>query len=138
MFLLDTNIVSELNKPRPAPEVTGWIRSAQQHDLFFSVVSIAEIVKGITSHPDPVRQSALQIWLDQFVRPWLYGRILPIPEEIAEIAGRFEGLRAAAGRPMAFADALIAATAVKNGFTLVTRNVRDFVEIPVTLINPWK
>ncbi len=137
MFLLDTNIVSELNRRRPAPEVTTWIESVSQRDLWISVITIAEIVQGIASHPDFVHRQALQQWLQNFVRPWLYGRILPLSESIAEITGQISGQNIASGKPISLADAAIAATAIQHGYTLVTRNVKDFSGLSLEIINPW-
>jgi predicted nucleic acid-binding protein len=137
MFLLDTNVVSELNRPAPAKEVSAWVRSVPQNDLFMSVITVAEIVKGITRHPDPVRRQSLQNWLDTSVRPWLHGRILPVSEIIAEKTGQISGEHDASGKPITLADAAIAATAIEYGFTLVTRNVKDFTRVRLDLINPW-
>jgi hypothetical protein len=138
VFLLDTNIVSELNRPQPARQVSEWIRSVPQQELFISVITIAEIVKGITRHPDAPRRLALQQWLDSFVRPWLHGRILPVSESIAERTGQISGAHDASGKPIALADALIAATAVEYGLSLATRNIKDFQRIPLKLLNPWE
>ena len=137
MFLLDTNVVSELNRPRPALEVTTWIQSVSQRDLFLSVISIAEIVRGITRHPDPIRKQALQHWLDSFVRPWLHQRILPLSEAVAEITGQLSGQQESSGKPISLADAAIAATAIQYGYTLVTRNVKYFSGLPLDILNPW-
>jgi predicted nucleic acid-binding protein len=84
-----------------------------------------------------VQRQSLQLWLDDFVRPWLYERIIPVSESIAEATGRIAGERDAAGRPLGFPDAAIAATAIENNFTLVTRNVKDFSNLPVPIINLW-
>ena len=138
MFLLDTNIVSELNKPYPDREVTRWIRSVPQSDLFMSVVTIAEIVNGITRHPDPARRQVLQRWLDDVVRPWLRERIIPVSEPVAELTGQITGEHEVAGKAITFADAAIAATAMHQDFTLVTRNTKDFNRISVPLYNPWQ
>ena len=138
MYLLDTYVVSELRRPRPSIEVTQWVQSQPREKQFLSVLSIAEIMKGLTRHRDPVQRFALQHWLDNVVRPWLKDRIIPVSEAVAEIAGRVLGEREFSGAPMALADALIAATALTYDLTLVTRNIRDFTDIGLRLLNPWE
>jgi predicted nucleic acid-binding protein len=88
-FLLDTNIPSELTYPRPAPQVAQWLKNADNEVLFFSVISLAEICKGIAKLPESKKRAQLQEWLDSTLRPWFAGRILPVTEPIAERMGRW-------------------------------------------------
>lgn len=136
--MLDTNIPSELTYPRPAPQVERWLEDVQDVQLYFSVISLAEICKGIAKLPESNKRTQLQDWLDSVLRPWFSGRILPITEAIAERLGRWAGEGEAKGRIIKMADGLIAATAVEHDLTLVTRNVKDFNDLGVRIINPWE
>jgi predicted nucleic acid-binding protein len=136
-FLLDTNVPSELTRPRSAPQVERWLNEADNEQLFFGVISLAEICKGIAKLPESRKRAQLQDWLDFVLRPWFTGRILPITEGIAERMGRWAGEGEAVGRVIKIADGLIAATASEHDLTLVTRNVRDFAAFGVPILNPW-
>jgi predicted nucleic acid-binding protein len=136
-FLLDTNVPSELTRPRSAPQVERWLNEAENDRLFFSVISLAEICKGIAKLPESRKRAQLQDWLDSVLRPWFAGRILPITEGVAERMGRWAGEGEAVGRVIKIADGLIAATAFEHELTLVTRNVRDFAGFGVPILNPW-
>jgi predicted nucleic acid-binding protein len=83
-FLLDTNVPSELTRPHPQPGVCHWLDNADDERLYLSVVSLGEILKGITVLPASKRRSGLQQWLDETLRPWFEGRILPVNEPVAE------------------------------------------------------
>ena len=137
-FLLDTNIPSELTYPRPSPQVEQWLESVNDDLLFFSVISLAEICKGIAKLRESKKRIQLQEWLDSTLRPWFAGRVLPVTEEIAERMGRWAGEGETKGRIIKIADGLIAATALEHDLTLVTRNVRDFSGFGVPIFNPWE
>lgn len=136
-FLLDTNIPSELTRPKPDPKVEDWLDNADDDHLFFSVVSLGEIFKGITILPESKRRKQLQQWVDEALRPWFEGRVLPVTEAIAERWGILAGQCQLKGRPLKVADGLIAATALEHELTVVTRNVRDFSDLGVGVLNPW-
>jgi predicted nucleic acid-binding protein len=136
-FLLDTNIPSEMTRPRPAAQVEQWLSDVDDDLLFMSVMSVAEILRGIYRLPESQHRANLQRWLDETLRPWFGGRILPVSPQIAERLGVMAGRRDAQGKTLPFADGLLAATALEHDLTLVTRNVRDFVGLGVTLLNPW-
>jgi len=136
-FLLDTNIPSELTYPRPEPLVKRWLDEVDDELLFFSVISLAEICKGIAKLPESKKRTQLQDWLDVTLRPWFAGRILPITEPIAERLGRWAGEGEANGRTIKLADGLIAATAQEHDLTVVTRNVKDFAAFGISVLNPW-
>ena len=136
-FLLDTNIPSELTRPHPQQSVCQWLESADDEQLYFSVVSLGEILKGITVLPLSKRRSGLQQWLDETLRPWFESRILPINEPIAERWGFLAGQCKLKGRPLKVADGFIAATALEHDLIVVTRNVRDFEGLGVDAFNPW-
>ena len=136
-FLLDTNVPSEMTRPYPELSVTRWLEDVDDNKLYFSVVSLGEILKGITILDEGKRRNQLKRWLDETLRPWLSGRILPVDEPIAEPWGSLAGLCKLKGRPLAVADGLIAATALTHDLTIVTRNVKDFEGLGVELLNSW-
>jgi predicted nucleic acid-binding protein len=136
-YLLDTNIPSEVTRPFPRASVVQWLENADDGQLYFSVISLGEILKGITTLPDSHRRNQLQKWLDETLRPWLAGCILPVSEPIAERWGVLTGQSKLKGRPLKVEDGLIAATAIEHGMTLVTRNARDFENLEVQVLNPW-
>jgi predicted nucleic acid-binding protein len=137
-FLLDTNVPSELTNLTPAARVKQWLEDVDNRQLFFSVISLAEICKGIAKLPEGRKRTKLQEWLDSTLRPWFAGRILPVTESIAERMGRWAGEGETRGRTIKIADGLIASTALEHDLTLVTRNVRDFDGFGVFILNPWE
>ena len=133
MFLIDTVILSELRRRERDPGVVRWFERQRTADLFLSVVSIGEIERGIARQrtADAGFAAALAAWLDQVVN--LYGeRIVPFDLRAAR---RWGALSAALGNDSA--DLMIAATALENGFTVVTRNVSDFKPTGVTVFDPF-
>jgi predicted nucleic acid-binding protein len=105
--------------------------------LFFSVVSLGEIFKGLTILPESKRRRELRQWVDETLRPWFDGRILPVNEAISERWGILAGERLLKGRPLSVADGLIAATALEHDPTVVTRNVKHFTDLSRGVFNPW-
>jgi toxin FitB len=136
-FLLDTNIPSEMTRPSPQPSVSGWLDDADDNQLYFSVVSLGEVLKGVTLLSESKRRSQLQQWLDETLRPWFEGRILPVNQSIAERWGVLGGQCQLQGRPLKVVDGFIAATALEHDLTVVTRNVKDFAGLGVMVFNPW-
>jgi predicted nucleic acid-binding protein len=136
-FLLDTNVPSELTRPRSDPHVEKWLDDANDDELYLSVISLGEMLKGVTVLPEGKRREGLQRWLDGTLRPWFQGRILPISDAIAERWGVLAGECQLKGRPLKLADGLIAATALEHDLAVVTRNVRDFTGLGVGVIDPW-
>jgi predicted nucleic acid-binding protein len=136
-FLLDTNIPSEMTRLFPQPSVVQWLENAEDNQLYFSVISIGEISKGITTLPASYRRTQLQQWLNETLRPWLQDRVLPVTEPIAERWGVLTGECKMKGRPLKVEDGLIAATALEHSLTVVTRNTRDFEGLEVAVLNPW-
>jgi toxin FitB len=137
-FLLDTNIPSELIRPRPEPRVAAWLGAASDDRLYISVITLGEIRKGFTVVPDRGRRLRLERWLEEELHPWFAGRILPVDEAVAERWGALDGERQLQGTPLNTADGLIAATALEHGLTMVTRNVKDFGGLGVDIFNPWE
>lgn len=133
-FLLDTNVLSELIKPRPEPAVVQWIDRTDEELLYLSVLTIGEIRKGVVSHTNAARRSRLEAWLSSDLMVRFAGRILPIDTDVAQGWGR---IRALAGRPLPVIASLLAATAQQHNLTLVTRNDADVSGTGVAVFNPW-
>lgn len=137
MFILDTNVVSELRKIRfgKADErVARWADSVNVADLYLSAITIQELEIGVllVERRDPVRGAVFRAWLNSHVLPAFTGRILAIDTAVAQCSAR---LHVPDPRPVR--DALIAATALTHGMTVATRNVADFESTGVQLFNPW-
>jgi predicted nucleic acid-binding protein len=133
--LLDTNVLSELVRPKPDPRVVAFVRAAP--DPYISVLSLHEIAYGAERAPDPVRRNKLTSWLAA-MRKKFDGRIIALDADIAEHGGRLRAAADAAGSPADPIDALIAACALARGLAIATRNVRHFAGFGVDLIDPWK
>ena len=135
MYLLDTNVVSELRRRRQAdPRLLAWAAAMPEASAFLSVVTLFEIERGILllERRDPQQAGHLRRWLEIRLLPDFEGRILPID---AAVARRCAALHVP--DPRADRDALIAATALVHNLTVVTRNSRDFKATGVALLNPW-
>ena len=137
-FLLDTNVPSELTRAQSDPSVEKWLDEADDGRLYLSAISLGEILKGLTILPAGNRRNQIQGWIDETLRPWFAGRILPVSEAIGERWGVLAGECQLKGRPLSMADGLIAATALEHDLTVVTRNVRDFVALGVPILDPWR
>ena len=137
-YLLDTNVPSELTRPQPDPRVAQWLENTDDDLMHISVITIAEVFKGITIHPEAHRREWLRQWIENELRPWFAGRILPVTEPIAERCGVLEGYCHLKGIGFNVPDGLIAATALENDLTLVKGNVRDFAPLGVAVLNPWE
>ena len=122
-YLIDTNVLSELRRKEPDPQVVRWISQRPATTLHLSVLTLGELRKGIAALADGDRKSRLLDWLEVELTGFFAGRILPIDATTADQWGR---LMAQAGRPLPAIDSLLAATALTHGLTLVTRNVKDF------------
>ncbi len=138
MYLLDTDVVSELRKVRAGKadiRVAAWADSVETVDLFLSVISIEELEIGVllAERRDPTRGAVLRVWLDRHVLPAFAGRILSLDAAIARSSAR---LHVPDPRPLR--DAFIVATASAHGMTVVTRNVRDFEATGVPMLDPWE
>jgi predicted nucleic acid-binding protein len=136
-FLLDTNIPSELMRQMPEPRVEAWLEAADDERLYFSVVSLGEIVKGVSLLASGRKRRELERWLETTLRPWFGTRILPFDEAVARRWGALSAQSEKKGRKLKVADAMIAATALVHDLTVVTRNVKDFAGQGVAVFNPW-
>ncbi len=137
MFVLDTNVVSELMRPVPSPAVEKWVAECPAEDLFFSAVGEAELRFGIATMPVGARRELLAAAVEGMLREDFSGRVLPFDSEAARAFAWIAAERRSAGRPISHADCQIAAIAHSRRATLVTRNVRDFEGIGVDVANPW-
>ncbi len=135
-LLLDTCVVSEVRHPNGNPRVREAIEQRQDDELFLSVLTLGEITKGIRLLDDSRRKRELETWLEGLPRHFA-DRILPIDDQAAMIWGELTAAAQANGRTVPAIDGLIAATALRHGLTLMTRNVDDFAPTGVRLNNPW-
>ena len=138
MFVLDTNVVTELRKVRSGKGnvgVTAWATEVPSAQMFISSITIHELEHGVLlrERSDPAQGALLRTWLDESVSAAFTDRVLPVNEAVARRAAALH-----VPDPAPFRDALIGATALVEGMTVVTRNVRDFERFEgIDLINPW-
>lgn len=137
MYILDTNVISELRKIRSGKadrNVAKWADSVAATDLYISSITVLELELGVvlSERRDPTTGALLRAWLDNHVLPAFTGRVIPIDTAVAKYSA---GLHVPDPRPIR--DALIAATAIIHGMTMVTRNVIDFEPTGVIILNPW-
>jgi predicted nucleic acid-binding protein len=138
-FLLDTNVVSELMKPRPSRKVASWIAATAEELMYLSVITIGEVRKGIDllAIDDP-RRPALQSWLDRDLRLRFGGRLLPFDDGVAERWGQLEAFARKRRLTVPTIDAQLAATALHHGLTFATRNTADIAPTGVPVFDPWQ
>jgi len=127
--------MSELRRKQPDANVVAWFARCAPQSLFLSVLTLGEVRKGIERLEDPQRRQILVEWLHVDLPTFFLGRVLNVDAPVADRWGR---LRNDAGRPLPAIDGLLAATALQHDLTLVTRNVKDFKGLNLTLVNPWE
>ena len=138
MYVLDTNVISELRKAKDGKadrNVTAWAASVPPSSLFLSVITILELETGtlLVERRDKTQGAALRTWLNNHVLPAFSGRILAVDTAVAQRCAQLH-----VPQPGADRDALIAATALTHGMTVVTRNMADFEPTGVAIHNPWQ
>jgi toxin FitB len=143
MYLVDTNVVSELRKSSASRgrsatvdrNLLAWTQSVPAASQFLSVISILELETGalLMERRDPRQGAVLRSWLQNYVLPTFDGRILPVDTPVAQKCAALH-----VPNPRSQRDALIAATAMVHGMTVVTRNISDFEPTGVALLNPWQ
>ena len=133
-YLLDTNVLSELIRPRPTARVIRWFEATPEDALHVSVLSLGEIRQGVEKLSGGQRKEKLRVWLEQDLPARFEHRVLPVTEAVADRWGR---LVAEIRRPVPVLDSLLAATALHYELRLVTRNVDDFPYATLEIVNPW-
>jgi toxin FitB len=138
VYLLDTNVLSEVMRANPNPAVLAWLDSQNAHALFVSAVTRAEIELGIALLPAGKRKTGLAEQATAMFDDDFAGRCLPFDSASASLYAALVSARTGQGRPISVEDAQIAAITLRNGKTLITRNTSDFENIAgLTVLNPW-
>jgi toxin FitB len=137
MIILDTNVLSEGLRPQPSTNVLLWMRSEPVAALFTTTITEAELFYGAALLPDGRRRRSLETVINQLLTVQLAGRILPFDSAAAREFADIAAARRRAGRPIGEADGRIAVIVRSRGASLATRNVSDFADCGLSLINPW-
>ncbi|MBG0803383.1 type II toxin-antitoxin system VapC family toxin [Methylocystis sp. H4A] len=138
MILLDTNIVSEMMKPTGDGNVRRWMDSYSEVDFFIATPVIAELRFGLALLPDGRKKEALTRACDTIEAEIFAGQILTFDQRAAHAFARLRGKRQALGKPLNVMDALVASIASAHAMTLATRNVADFVDLDIAVVNPFE
>lgn len=133
-WLVDTNALSELVRAEPDPAVLGWFADVPETSLYISVLTLGELREGVDRMPAGARRKRIQEWLERDVPARFGNRVLAIDLPVADRWGK---LLAAVPRTLPAIDSLLAATALRWDLRLVTRNVADFADTGVEVVNPW-
>jgi len=133
-YLLDTNVLSELVRPRPDPRVLRWFRDVPDESLHVSVLTLGEIRSGVERLAPGAKRERLRVWLEVDLPGWFESRLLPVDGGVADRWGR---LVAEVRRSIPAIDGLLAATALRHELRLVTRNVADFAIPGLEVVDPW-
>lgn len=137
MIVLDTNVISEILRPQPAPQVVVWLESLTG-DVAITTVTLAELLAGVRRLPDGRRRSVLSARIDAALQPYREGRsILAFDDEAAVHYAEVFVAREKTGLPISMADAQIAAICRTHRASCATRNTKDFADTGIALINPW-
>jgi predicted nucleic acid-binding protein len=137
MIILDTNVLSETLRPAPSTRVLEWMRSEPGSALFTTAITESEMLYGVALLPEGARRQSLKSVVDLIFAKDLAGRVLPFDRAAAHEFSEIAASRRRAGRPIAEADARIAAIARSRGAALATGNVSDFAGCELELIDPW-
>ena len=138
MYLLDTNVISELMKPQPDHHVVACVDARDNESLFLSAITIGELTRGVAKLPSGARRTATEAIINDALIPQFEPRILPVTHQVMVTWATLTITCERAGRTLPAIDSMIAATALHHRLTLVTRNTRDFRDIGVPLIDPWE
>jgi toxin FitB len=137
-YLLDTNCISELVRIKPEPRVMSWMQAVEETLLYLSVLTLGEIRKGLAGLPQGKQRTHLETWLEIELGARFAGRILPIDVSVADRWGLLAATAKREGKTLSTIDDLLAATALHHNLTVVSRNVSDFADTRVHVLNPWK
>jgi predicted nucleic acid-binding protein len=138
MYVLDTNVISELMKPLPDHRVVAWVDARENESLFLSAITIGELMRGVAKLPRSARHMATEAIINDALIPHFASRILPVTHQVMVTWATLTITCERAGRTLPAIDSMIAATALHHRLTLVTRNTRDFRDTGVPLIDPWE
>ena len=138
MIVVDTNVLSEAMRERPEPRVIEWLRQQSESEAWTTVVTKAEILYGIAILPAGRKRTAIEAAADRILNRSFAGRILAFEDQAAHHYAQLAAAGRARGRPMKPHDAQIAAIARLHNATLATRNVRDFEDCGIRIVNPWE
>lgn len=137
-FLIDTNVLSEYSRTSgPDPNVKRWLETTTQESQYVSVITLAEIEKGIVLLAEGKRKRQLEQWLRNDLEEWFTGRILSVDRSVSRQWALLVANSARLGRPLPIMDSLIAATVVCHDLKIATRNARDFEVAGLSTFNPW-
>lgn len=137
MILLDTNVVSEIMRPQPEPNVLAWLAAQDATRLCLAALTVAEIRRGLERLPSGTRREQLESGFNTFLTQGFSGRVFPFTESTAAIYAPIYAKRVDAGLGVGEIDLLIAAIAAENRASIATRNTSDFEATGLKLINPW-
>lgn len=136
-FLLDTNVVSELVKPSPDPQVWQWVDAVPDSQMFISAITVGEIARGIEQLPASARRMRYELWFEHEILARYTDRIIVLDTAVMLRWGALMATLTARGRVLPAFDSLLAASALTHQMGLVTRNTQHFTETGLLLINPW-
>jgi toxin FitB len=138
MIVLDTNVLSELMRPEPHPGIIRWVAQFPSSSLFTTAVTQSELLYGLELMPEGKRRAILAAGAEEMFGRVLLGRILPFDSDAARLFAVVAAGRRKSGRPMSQPDGQIAAIARSHDATLATRNIRDFENCGIPVVNPWQ
>lgn len=136
-FLIDTNVISELTRPNPDPQVVSFLHETDEDRLFVSVITLGELRRGVALKAGGRAKSALDAWLRLDLRERFAGRIVDVTAPVADMWGELMATAKRQGTVLHAMDGFLAATALVHDKTLVTGNIKDFAPFEVSLLNPW-
>jgi predicted nucleic acid-binding protein len=137
MVIVDTNVVAEVMRTSPAPAVVGWFNAQDSASLFLTAITVGEIRYGLRIMPEGQRRQTIEQGFNRIIATAFAGRILAFDEHAAVHYGEVMGRRKELGRPLSVPDGQIAALARLHSFAVATRNVRDFLDCGIELVNPF-
>ena len=137
MYILDTDVVSELMRPAPEPAIASWVADRAASSLYLTAIGEAELRFGLAVMPPGQRRDGLVAGLERMLRTGFANRILPFDSAAARACAEIATARRATGRPISQSDGQIAAIARARGMAVTTRNVRDFEDTGIDLVDPW-
>jgi toxin FitB len=137
MIIVDTNVVAEVMRPSPLPAVVTWFNAQDSLSLFLTAITVGEIRYGLRIMPKGQRRHAIEQGFDQVIATAFAGRILAFDQRAATLYGEVMGRRKEIGQPLSVPDGQIAAIARLHSCAIATRNVRDFLECGIEIVNPF-